>query len=96
MDAKYDDMVPVSLFANQELLDRHNDRLAVFDAGAEVTQMQQIVRAVNTFDQAREALDGLLSILATYRKTTGVMDGGALKGWEQKGREALAAMKGQP
>ena len=54
---------------------------------------RELVTMKHTFDQAREALDGLLSVLATYRKTTGVMDGGALKGWEQKGREALAAME---
>lgn len=44
------------------------------------------------FDEARAALDGLLSVLAAYRKTTGVMDGSALQGWEITARAVLEKM----
>lgn len=88
MEAKYDDMVPISLFANRELLDRHNDRLAVFDAATEVTQMQQIVRAVNTFDQAREAL----KLALDYYRSKGTQKFNPYE-VEQRLEKALAAME---
>lgn len=57
MCPKYDDMIPVTLFANRELLDRHNDLIAHFAEGIEIADMERIVRAVNIYDEVKEAFE---------------------------------------